>query len=112
MLDRTLLEATFSRAVSFDRYLASDQSRAGGWQTVYDRVVLSAVQKAEIAGFTREMKVLVVSGIWCGDCVQQGPMLERIAQANPLIDLRWVDRDAEEELSSRLKICGGGRVPM
>ncbi len=112
MLDRTLLEATFSRAVSFDRYLASDQSRAGGWQTVYDRVVLSEVQKAEIAGFTREMKVLVVSGIWCGDCVQQGPMLERIAQANPLIDLRWVDRDAEEELSSRLKICGGGRVPM
>ena len=112
MLDRTLLEATFSRAVSFDRYLASDQSRAGGWQTVYDRVVLSAVQKAEIAGFTREMKVLVVSGIWCGDCVQQGPMLARIAAANPAIVMRWVDRDEAADFSARIKLCGGGRVPV
>ena len=35
-----------------------------------------------LGGFTREMKVLVISGIWCGDCVAQGPLLHHIASAN------------------------------
>jgi len=112
MLDRTLVETVFARAASYDRYMASDPSRAGGWQAVYDRVRLTEAQRAEVASFGREMKVLVVSGIWCGDCVQQGPLLARIAEANPRIDLRWVDRDVEDGISARLKICGGGRVPV
>ena len=80
MLDRTLVESVFARAASYDRYLASDPGRAGGWQAVFDSVRLTDAQRAEVASFGREMKVLVVSGIWCGDCVQQGPLLARIAE--------------------------------
>jgi thiol-disulfide isomerase/thioredoxin len=112
VIESSVVESVFARGVSFDRYLEGDPSRAGGWRTVYDRVRLTDGQRAELASFTRDMKVLVVSGIWCGDCVQQGPLLARIAEANPRIDLRWVDRDEESGFSSRLKICGGGRVPV
>ena len=112
MIDRSSLEAIFARAVSYERYLESDSSRAGGWNTVHARTSLTTVQREEIAGFTRQMRVLVVSGIWCGDCVQQGPLLARIAEANPRIDLRWVDRDTEAEFTRSLTICGGGRVPV
>jgi thiol-disulfide isomerase/thioredoxin len=112
MLNRTLLETVFSRGLGYNQYLATDPMRAGGWNAVYDRVALTEAQRGEIASFTREMKVLVVSGIWCGDCVQQGPLIARIAEVNPRIDLRWVDRDVEAELSSQLTICGGGRVPV
>ena len=59
------------------------------------------------------MKVLVVSGIWCGDCVQQCPLLHRIAEANPTaIDLRLVDRDAHRDLAERIRVNGGDRVPV
>ena len=112
MLDRTLLQSVFSRGLRYDQYLATDPNRAGGWNSLFDRVSLTALQREEIASFTRDMKVLVVSGIWCGDCVQQGPLLAHIAAANPRIDLRWVDRDVEAEFSEQLKICGGGRVPV
>ena len=112
MLDRTLLQSVFSRGLRYDQYLATDPSRAGGWNTLFDRVSLTTLQRDEIASFTRDMKVLVVSGIWCGDCVQQGPLLAHIAAANPRIDLRWVDRDVEAAFSEQLKICGGGRVPV
>jgi len=27
------------------------------------------------------MKVLILSGIWCGDCVQQCPLLVRLAES-------------------------------
>lgn len=112
MIDRGVFEAAFARGGSYEAYLATDPARAGGWQAVYGRVRLTDAQRAEVASFVREMKVLVVSGIWCGDCVQQGPLLARIAEANPRIDLRWVDRDVEDDFSARLRICGGGRVPV
>ena len=29
------------------------------------------------------MNLLIISGIWCGDCVQQCPLIARIADSNP-----------------------------
>ena len=49
------------------------------------------------------MRVLCISGIWCGDCVQQGPLLERIAQANKCIDLRWIDRDQHADFTKHFR---------
>lgn len=112
MLDPLKLQSVFARAARYDEYMRSDLGRAGGWEVVRERTTLSEVQRRTLASFTREMKVLVVSGIWCGDCVQQGPLLARIAEASDRIDLRWVDRDVEASFSSLLKICGGGRVPV
>jgi thiol-disulfide isomerase/thioredoxin len=111
MLDAAFLQAAFARGADFDSYLESDLGRSPDWREVHRRLALTDAQRALLGSFTRTMHVLVVSGTWCGDCVQQGPMLERIAEATPRIRLRWVDRDRESELSSRIRICGGGRVP-
>jgi hypothetical protein len=62
----------------------------------------------------------VVSGTWCGDCVQQCPILARIAEASPAqagsdtsvgVDVRFIDRDVEAEFVKPFTICGGQRVP-
>ena len=111
LLDATFLETVFRRGAEFDSYLESDLGRSPDWREVYRRTMLDDAQRALVGSFTRTMHVLVVSGTWCGDCVQQGPMLERIAEASPRIRLRWVDRDREAELAARVRICGGGRVP-
>ena len=59
------------------------------------------------------MHVIGLSGIWCGDCVQQCPLIERIAEANPgKIVLRWLDRDQHLDLQERLTINTGHRVPV
>jgi thioredoxin-like negative regulator of GroEL len=76
------------------------------------KIALAAPQKQLLAGFTRDMKVLCVSGIWCGDCVAQGPMIETIAAANrERIDLKWLDRDAHIDLANLIMINAGHRVP-
>jgi hypothetical protein len=111
MIERDEFERVFLRGDPYAGYLATDPGRSGSWHAVYERVALNPGQREMLAGFTRDMRVLVVSGTWCGDCVQQGPLLARIAEACPKIDMRWVDRDREAEFSSRVRICGGGRVP-
>jgi thiol-disulfide isomerase/thioredoxin len=113
-MDAAELAASFEAALPYDRYVATgtaDQQRR--WQQVFEAAALTPEQTALVAGFVREMKVLVVSGIWCGDCVQQCPLLERIALANPAkVALRFVDRDEQKSLSSRFRVNGGDRVPV
>ena len=110
--DASYLSAKFEDALDWQAYLATDPEKAGPWREIHERIDLSSDQRSLVEGFHREMKVLCSSGIWCGDCVQQGPLIQRIAEANPKIDLRWVDRDEHADLAEQLKICGGMRVPM
>ena len=93
-------------------YLATDPEKAERWTEIYDRVTLDEPQKRLVSGFTRTMRVLGVSGIWCGDCVQQGPLIQRIADASDCVDLRWVERDEHKDLAEQIQINAGMRVPV
>jgi thiol-disulfide isomerase/thioredoxin len=113
-MDATFLSKQFESALRYDGYVQTgtdEQQRR--WRQVYDVAKLTGSQEQLLSGFAREMKVLVVSGIWCGDCVQQVPLLQRIAEGNASrVDLRIVDRDAHRDLADRLRINGGDRVPV
>ena len=104
----------FSSALRYETYLATGaEEQRRRWTQVYEVAQLDAEQKQLIAGFEREIKILVHSGIWCGDCVEQCPLLARIAESNPSkIDLRFFERPMSAELSEELRINGGSRVPV
>jgi hypothetical protein len=108
------LSEQFVTALPYDRYAQTgtdEQQRR--WRQVYEAAKLSDTQKQLIAGFVREMKVLIFSGVWCGDCIEQCPLIQRISEANPgKIDLRFIERPREGELAPELRINGGSRVPV
>jgi thiol-disulfide isomerase/thioredoxin len=110
----TELQSVFARALPYDRYVATGKpGEVINWNAFRARCTLTPAQRDLVGTFSRRMPVLCISGTWCGDCVQQCPMFDAIAQANTQhIDLRFVDRDAESGFSGNLKICGGGRVPV
>ena len=113
-MDAEWLRGKHEAGLDYESYLATgtDQQRAD-WSAVYERAGLTERQRELVAGFTREMKVIVLSGIWCGDCVQQCPLIQRIAEANPArIDLRYLDRDEHDDLQQRVLINAGRRVPV
>ena len=113
-MDRALLTAKFAAASDYDGYVqAGTEEQARRWRQAYDAASLTAGQAELVRGFTRRMHVLVVSGIWCGDCVQQVPLMQRIAEANPgQLALRVVERDQHKDLAAHLRINGGDRVPV
>ena len=91
----------FASALPYEKYLqigSEEQQRR--WTQGYDLVHLTPVQQQLVQGFERKMNVLVYSGIWCGDCVQQGPLLQHIVEGNAAkIDLRFVERLVGTELA-------------
>jgi hypothetical protein len=113
-MDSQYLSEQFLSALPYDKYLeAGKQDQQLRWKQVYDAARLTEAHRELLGGFVRQMNVLVVSGIWCGDCVEQCPLIQRIAEGNPAkIDVRFVERDQRPELRDKVAINGGHRVPV
>jgi thiol-disulfide isomerase/thioredoxin len=105
--------ASFSVGLTYTQFLdahgTDDQKRR--WAAVRERVQLTPPQRARLNGFKREMKVLVLAGAWCGDCVNQCPIFDAFADACPRIQIRYLDRDANPDLANAIRVCGAPRVP-
>ncbi len=114
MTNASYLSEKFQSGLGYGAYLQTGtEEQQRRWTQVYDAARLGETQNQLIAGFVREMKILIFSGIWCGDCVQQCPLIHRIAEVNTRkIDLRFVERAKESELSPELRINAGSRVPV
>jgi thiol-disulfide isomerase/thioredoxin len=114
MTNASFLSEKFATGLPYDRYLKTgNEEQQRRWTQVYEAAHLTAAQKELVGGFVREMKILTFSGIWCGDCVQQCPLIQRIVEANPgKINLRFVERLKESELIPELRINAGSRVPV
>lgn len=121
MLPHTALAAKFSAAKPYDQYVATAKPHErSNWDAFHARIRLTDAQRSLLASFQRRVNVLTLSGTWCGDCVQQCPILDHIARAHPApaadpeapgIDLRFLDRDQHRDLADHVMICGGHRVP-
>ncbi len=112
-MDASFLGMKFAAAKPYADYVrtgTAEQQRR--WQAVYDAARLTPEQARLLGTFSRQMKILVVSGVWCGDCIEQLPLLQRIAEGSERIDVRYLDRDEHKDLSSGVRICGGDRVPV
>lgn len=104
----------FAQGLGYDDYLkTTEPDKAERWRTMAERIpALTGEQSGRLAEHGRAMKILVLSGAWCGDCVRQGPMLERIVSAcGPRVKLRLIDRDADSEIRDEMRILGAARVP-
>lgn len=104
----------FSQALTYDAFLtqygtAADRPR---WDRSRAAVKLTDEQRQLLGRFTRTTNVLVLAGAWCGDCATQCPIFEAFAEAAPVLQVRYIDRDVHADAQKELQINGGNRVPV
>ena len=109
------LEDHFKSGMEFEPFVSMlpfDQQ--GTWAQRHGQLELNPEQCELLAGFTRDMKILCLTGPWCGDCALQGSALARIASTQPdRIQLRFIPRDESfAELIVSSMINAGTRVPV
>ena len=101
----------FERALPYDQYLeASKPVHADKWRALSEKVSVPDECAAILSAFARTINVLVYSGVWCGDCVRQGPMLHKLASQSDGIDLRFSERVDGSQLCDELRINGAMKV--
>ncbi|MCH2202890.1 MAG: thioredoxin family protein [Fuerstiella sp.] len=108
-----MLAAKFESGLTYDSFLgafATDEQK-NRWRAIHEQVSLTDEQRNLLSGFVRDMKVMVLAGAWCGDCVNQCPIFDHFAMAADTIDVRYFDRDEHADLGEILSTCGAQRVP-
>ena len=67
-----LWRQSFEGAVPYDDYLErSDEKKAAHWRRMEERIPgLAEAERARLKGYHRVLNLLMVSGVWCGDCVR------------------------------------------
>lgn len=114
MLDRDLLAGKFQEGMDFASFVASGavDGHDAAWKQRYEHCVLSPDQADLAASFTMPMRVLCLTGTWCGDCALQGSAMQRIAEASPGVELRFLSRNDHADLQVKAPINAGFRVPI
>lgn len=103
----------FESGANYREYLTTGTAEQNAkWSNFEKAISLSADQRNTLKLFKRRMNILVMSGIWCGDCARQGPMLAAIEAACPLLSFRYHDNRRNPELQDELRINGAEKVPV
>ena len=96
---------------SWDDYLAAEvKEHRELWTGVWTRSrVPEWAASAAVAG---EWKLLVISEDWCGDASNTVPVIARLAEALPGVEMRVVKRDEHPELMDRHLTGGSRSIPL
>lgn len=103
----------FEKGLTYSEFLKkyATPEQLQRWGDFHASLALTSAQQELLKSFTRKMKVIVMAGAWCGDCVNQCPIFDHFASQIDRIQIRYFDRDDNPELMQSLQTCGGARVP-
>ncbi len=89
----TAIRDRFESAPSFPRYLRTVRRNAELWRGVHERVRLPADLVADARTLPGRWNLLALSEDWCGDAANILPVVSRLADALPRVELRVLSRD-------------------
>jgi hypothetical protein len=96
--DAASMRGRFLAAPDFASMLASAQKNVELWEAVWRRAQVDEALLLRIAALPGMWHLLVLSEDWCGDAVNTLPVVAKLAELAPTLDLRVLGRDANPDL--------------
>jgi len=90
--------AKWTAGITFEEFLPAATENVGLWEGVYKRAVISADVLRRVKALNGNWRLLILSADWCGDASNIVPVIQRLVEAAPNLDLRLLDRDAHLDL--------------
>lgn len=93
-----MLKERFLAGETFAELLARPKENGVLWDAIYKRATVpdSIIERA--GRVTEPWHLLVLNEDWCGDSINTLPVVARLNEAVPLLDMRIVGRDANPDL--------------
>ena len=98
MTDIIPMRERYLGAPEFDAMLATVEKNADLWAAVWRRAKVPDEYVQRVAALGGAWHLLVLSEDWCGDAVNTVPIVARLAELSPNLDLRVLARDHNLDL--------------
>lgn len=89
-------------------YTILNEQRMKRWDKT---LKVSTEAQEKIAAFKGDVTWLVLTESWCGDAAHVTPVINKVAELNPNINLRMVLRDDNDTLMQQFLTNGGKSIP-
>jgi hypothetical protein len=106
------LQERYSAAQTFPDFLSHAVANADLWRAVYAHAHVQDAALTRAAALGGPWHLLVLVEDWCGDAVNTLPVLGRLAEQVPTIDLRTLGRDANLDLMDAHLTHGSRSIPV
>lgn len=94
----TDMRERFESALSFSRYLETVRRNEDLWRGIHDRVRLPDGIVEEVRALPGTWRLLALSEDWCGDAANILPVISRLADRLPNVELRVLPRDENPDI--------------
>ena len=101
----------WDQALPFDGYVAASTQHRGLWEGLYRTARLPDWALSALPPGVRR-RLLVLAEDWCGDASNTVPVLARLADAVPGLELRVLRRDEHPEVMDRYLTNGSRSIPI
>ena len=90
--------AKWAEGITFEEFLPTATENVGLWEGVYKRATIPADILQRVRAIEGSWRLLILSADWCGDASNIVPVIQRLVEAAPNLDLRLLDRDDHLDL--------------
>jgi hypothetical protein len=101
----------WEQALTFDRFVAEAAVNQALWSGVHRQAQIPT-WAWEAAATLGPLRLLVLAEDWCNDTVSTVPVLARLAEAVPGIELRILRRDEHPEVMDQYLTDGARSIPV
>jgi hypothetical protein len=108
MLD---FRSLWDRALTYQAFLAASTKHKGLWEGIYGIARLPAWATSALPPGVRR-KLLVLAEDWCGDASSTIPVVAKLADQVPGLELRVLCRDANPEVMDQYLTHGSRSIPI
>ncbi|ERI64555.1 MAG: thioredoxin family protein [Capnocytophaga sp.] len=112
LIDRLLAEGKTTGEDQSEFMVSLTKLNRQRMKRIDNTLEFSPEQLAPFQQISKDQLWLVISEAWCADGAQIVPVLAKIAQSNPLIDLKIVLRDENPALMDQYLTNGGKAIPI
>ena len=106
-------QAVFESGLDYAAWLAAAESAEQRDKLEAQRAAIRL--EPQVAGFLaalpRPVHVVAIAEDWCGDVVRHLPVLQRMAEASPMLKVRTIGRQQWPEVFVRFLTNGGEAIP-
>jgi hypothetical protein len=108
----TDLRKKYLSGETFAEFLARPKKYPEFWEGVYKRATVPEDILERALKLTSQWHFLVLSEDWCGDSINTLPLIARLIDQAPMIDMRIIGRDANSDVMDDHLTNGGRSIPV
>jgi len=88
----------FKQGMTLEQYLAQMGTNKDKFVEFLQTIKVAPEDKQALEKYGKKLNVLVITEDWCGDALYNVPVLAKMVEGNPNIDMRIFLRDKNKEL--------------